>query len=199
MSTDTMAFAGCSALFLDLDWQPPEAASACPPSLRDLLTEQGSLTARLRALCADTFSVRVLNETRRPLSAGEAARLEVEPGARGFVREVQLCCADLPLVFACTLAPAAELDGRDQWLAQLGHRALGDYVFGTAGGGRGPLEVARIAPTAPLVRYAMQGAAVSGQALWARRSRLQAQALAFEVMECFLPGVDQCIHASRKN
>lgn len=188
----------CGA-FLDIDWQPPAVAAAAPVHLRNLLTETGSLTARLRERCGPAFRVQLLAEARRPLDAREAALLGVSPASPGFLREVHLCCGERALVFACTLAPAAQLGGRDRWLAELGSGAVGDHVFSSEDGGREDLEIALIPPSAPLVRYAMRGAAPPDVPLWARRSRLHAGPLEFEVMECFLPGVDACIRESNES
>ncbi len=192
------ASASCEA-FLDAAWQPVARVDAAPAHLRGLLTEMGSLTARLRELCGPDFRVKVLAEERQPLGVREAGLLGMAPASPGFVRAVHLCCGARALVFACTLAPAGELDGRDRWLAELGSGAVGDHVFGSGDGGRGCLEIASVPPSAPLVRYAMRGESPPEMALWARRSRLYAGPLEFEVMECFLPGVDACIRGSNES
>jgi len=172
----------------------PHAALAHPPrwftcaqlhpapaaGLRDWLFDQGSLTRRLTALSADTFSVTPLQEGWQALRADECAALDVPNGSQGWVREVYLRGHGQPWVFARSVAARSALEGSGLALSELGSRSLGELLFSDRAFARGAIEAAHY-PAAWLP------AEVRSERLWARRSCFRRGELGVLVAEIFLP------------
>lgn len=91
-----------------------------------------------------------------------------------FVREVYLCGGSTPWVHARTIV----LNGGSElaWLRSLGTSPLGDEAFEQATTRRSELEVACV-PVA------------DGGNIWARRSILRVQGMAFYISEHFIHGL----------
>lgn len=166
-------------------WQKLDAwpAAARPAAqLWRLLSERGSLTDRLREQCPDGFGVRP-REQRVEAAGPETARLlAVAPGSPVDSRRVTLDCGTSPRVYAHSLAP-------EGYLASLGEEPLGDRLFPQGSARRGPIEVALLAAGAPLFDAAVAGCGITADALWARRSVIEADGVRYLVQECFLEGV----------
>jgi len=108
---------------------------------------------------------------------------------RALVREVRLLCADVPLVFARTVIPAATLSGRRRRLGRLGSRPLGAVLFADHSMRRGALELACIRPGQRLFDGATRGLAEPPDRIWGRRSLFFLDHQPLLVQEIFLPGV----------
>ena len=169
--------------FGDRDWQRRPVA---PGAYRPWLSDRGSLTARIKARCAD-FSVRVAFQGLRRVNHDE--QFLFPQRRRVLVREVVLYCGKTPVVFAHTIVNPAELDGTWRAVARLGTRPLGAALFADHRIARYPLRqkklgahhelhvrIRRVFPDVPPV-------------LWARRSLFRLHDSPILVTEVFLPEV----------
>ena len=155
--------------------------AALPTSLRPWLWERRSLTRKLRAHCAGRVTVRVLSHRWDWVAPSERAALHMGWRERGFVRQVELYCADAPVIFARTVIPAATVAARGR-LTRLGNRALGDVLFADRGVRRDTVRVARLTPRHPALRSARS----LNAPVWGRRSRFTLGHAALLVSEFFL-------------
>lgn len=103
------------------------------------LLEAGSITARLRHDWPNT-QVTVLDEGLQTPHAEECGRLELQPCAPCWVREVRLHAAGQPLVHARTVIPQWGPGNPWQELEKLGDRPLGELLFQLPGLQRSLLE-----------------------------------------------------------
>jgi len=176
-ATASIAFQGWKAL---QSW-PMDAR---PAAVWPFISEEGSLTERLKAKAGAAFHVEVLKESEVPLLAQDAALLHAKAGEPAYLRQVYLCGSE-PLVYARSVAVG---EGR-RWLKELGDNPLGQRVFADKDARRGPIEVTCLAPGEPLYEVAVAGFAAKPGKLWARRSLLTVGAAAILIYECFLPGL----------
>lgn len=170
------------ALGLDL-WGP-----APPPldaAVAAWLTEPGLLTARLRTIGGERLRLSVVRqaladpaaELRTLLDAGEAPC---------FSREIELCIAGVPWVFAQTLVPDATLRACP-WLAELGDSPLGETLGALKDVTRAPFEYAELSPNHPLCARAQRELAPAERvALPARRAVVSVRGHRLLVQEVFL-------------
>jgi len=170
-------------------WSPRPRVHArlLPAGLANWLFDRGSLTQRLREICADRFRVRVLRQEWTRPDHDEAHALQLRMTTWAWVREVQLLCGDQPWVFARTLIPALTLGGRGRQLTRLGSRPLGEVLFADPTVRRGPVEVARIGPDQRLHHRAFANCNEPPDTIWARRSLFWMDSSPLLVCEIFLP------------
>lgn len=156
-----------------------------PPSLRDWLLDDSSLTRRLQQACTGRFHVELISlGWERPLR-NEAQALKVRPWQRALIRQVRLWCDDTPWVFARTVIPVSALRGAQRRLAHLGNRPLGAFLFAHPALRRSPLQVARVCRESRM----LAACATNEAALWGRRSVFHLQDHPLLVSEFFLPGL----------
>ncbi len=160
-----------------------------PRPLRAWLTDDGSLTRRLKARCA-SFRVAPLATGFARANADEYAQLGMPPGTRAYVREVMLLCDGLPAVFAHSVLPPAGLRGGWNGITRLGSRSLGEALFSDPRIERRPLAYRRVRGNHPLYRAALRHHATNAGSLWARRSVFCLNGHPLLVTEVFLPGID---------
>lgn len=156
-------------------WRTLRRAAGIPLHLRPWLSDTGSLTRLLQRASQGRFSVRIKRQHWACPSASEAWALDMPSRQRALIREVELCGAGEPWVFARTVIPASTLSGRHRALRQLGARSLGSKLFSDPGMRREPLQIAQLR-------------AAGG--LWARRSLFYLDAKPLLVCEVFLPPMD---------
>jgi len=108
----------------------------------DWLLNDCSLTQRLTEQAQGDFHVEVLNEGFSTPNADEQARLNLKPGARVWIREVNLYGGDAAWVYARTLIPEEGILGELNRLAKIGNRPLGAILFNDKRVRRGPIETA---------------------------------------------------------
>jgi chorismate--pyruvate lyase len=164
-------------------------------SLREWLLDSGSLTARLKAVCAD-FEVRVLRQARTRASRDEACLLGLPAGRSLMARDVLLVSGSAPLIFAHSVLRADDVHGAWRAIASMGTRPLGAALFADPRIRRGPLRYRKLRDGHPLYCAA---AAVLGQTLpplWARRSVFELQGAPLLVTEAFLPALAGRWHTS---
>jgi chorismate--pyruvate lyase len=174
----------------DVNWhsRSPSRVRQAPAGLRDWLVSKSSLTQRLIDRCSEDFKVRVLAQAiERPL-ASEAEILELPRCRYSFVRQVQLLCGDMPIVYARTVIPYEIALNRLRGLTRLGARPLGAVLFSTPGMRRGEIQLAKITPLQRLYSTAHQGIGGLSQPIWGRRSLFYLYNQPLLVSEIFLSG-----------
>ena len=160
-------------------------------AMRDWLLDEGSLTRRVMRSCANSFSVRVLDQSWGIPLATELDTLGMVPGTSAWIRQVELLCGTVPWVFARTLIPASSLEGDARRLADLGNRPLGEVLFSDPKARRGQVEVAKLLPHHALYPYALVHVASDPGHLWGRRTLYYLEERPLLVNEIFLPDLPQ--------
>ncbi|NOX09925.1 MAG: chorismate lyase [Gammaproteobacteria bacterium] len=153
-------------------WYPARffRTHAIPLSLRAWLLDENSLTRRLQQHCDGRFSVRVLQQCWQHPRLDESRILNMRQGEVALVRQVQLLCDGMPMVFARTVIPVRSLSGSERRLAHLGNRPLGEFLFSNPSLQRGEMELARIDSGSVMGRVAVQGLKNKPATIWGRRS-----------------------------
>ena len=150
------------------------------------LFSSGSLTKQLRSLCNTDISIKLLSQKyERPLLSERKAFRNSVYGA-SFVREVLLCYAHLPIVFARTVCPRHYRHGIWREIQQLDDRPLGDWLFGNHCAVRTNVELARLSSNC----LYSKGQLPEGISLWGRRSTLNIRNSSILVTEVFLPNFE---------
>lgn len=170
-------------------WQPHARAVHAPAPMRDWLTTEGSLTARLIAH-SSAFRVRRLHQRSATCLADEARAIGLARPGRVWEREVLLECDGRPAVFGHTVVPTACTATDWPLFSALGERSLGTTLFYDPLVRRGPLEFARIRDGHPLlerVRAAVAG--LDDAVYYARRCVYRRHQGLLMVTEVFLPEV----------
>ncbi|MGB8327806.1 MAG: chorismate lyase [Steroidobacteraceae bacterium] len=155
-------------------WLPAQALDCYEGNarLRSWLTEDGLMTARMRAAGGAAFRLNVI---------GEAT------DATGHLRAIELLCGDRVWLYAETRVPAPTL-ARHPWLARIGKAALGEVLAARTDLARDPFEFARELPESQVVSRALERAGLTAQPLWVRRTRYQVGGAPFVLREVFFPG-----------
>jgi chorismate lyase len=172
-----------------VQWQPAERLGqlSMDASLRPWLIGKGLLTLRLKAVCGERFSLKVVDHWTGLLTGPQKSALKVEDGAALF-RDVEMFCGDLVWVFGQTVIPDSTLSAYP-WLAELGDSALGETLSELSGVERGSYEYAWLPADEPVTARALRDAEVKPAGLWARRSRLSLRNAPMLVQELFLPAM----------
>jgi chorismate--pyruvate lyase len=158
-----------------------------PRALRAWLLDTASLTLRLQQLCPGSFRVRLLSQSWGRPFEDEARVLEMQPGSRGLIRQVQLLCGEQAWVYARTIIPVSSLCGRLQRLAHLGNRPLGGMLFADPSMQRGDVELARLETGQAMHAAATCHLARRPAEVWGRRSVFRLAGKPLLVSEIFLP------------
>lgn len=175
-------------------WRPHAGAVRAPAAMRDWLSTEGSLTARLMAH-SETFRVRRLHQNASLCLADEARAIGLARPGRVWEREVLLECDGRPRVFGHTVVPTGCTASDWPLFSALGERSLGTTLFYDPLVRRGQLEYARIRAGHPLmerVRAALGGSPeyVRDDTLYyARRCVYRRRQGLLLVTEVFLPSV----------
>lgn len=151
------------------------------------LSDQGSLTKRLKAHCPDQFSVKVLDETWVRPDPSEARLLAIPMTQRVLLRQVHLMCGDQLCVYARSVIPQTTLSGKHGRLRFLGNKPLGEYLFANPTLERKRVEWTRLTSRSNLYRIAMPDADQARRDIWGRRSLFRIDAKPLLVSEFFLP------------
>lgn len=147
------------------------------PLLLSWLNESGSLTTRLLTLAQGQFQVCVLCEGWARPSREEQQHLHLPAREYAWIREVVLRGQGQDWVRARSILPRRSLVGVGKRLTRLGSRSLGGLLFRDPALQRGEITMAPI------------GSASTGNAIWARRSRLTLHGHSVLVAEAFLPAL----------
>jgi chorismate--pyruvate lyase len=150
------------------------------------LLSSGSLTKQLRSLCNTDISIKLLSQKyQRPLLSERKALRNSVYGA-SFIREVLLCYAHHPIVFARTVCPRHYRHGIWRGIQQLDDRPLGDWLFGNHCAIRTNVELARLSSNC----LYLKGQLPRGISLWGRRSTFNVRNSSILVTEVFLPNFE---------
>jgi len=172
-----------------LHWYDGQALSAraAPPTAREWLFENGSLTRRLMHLCGDQFCVKLLDERRIRPYHDESRMMAIRGGEQARVRRVLLCAGERPLVYARTVIPLSTLHGGEaRRLAYLGERPLGALLFTRKGVRRSAMQLSQVSARALYP-------SLPESAVWGRRSVFYLADKPLLVSEFFLPALFELI------
>lgn len=150
-------------------WRKP-VTHRPPARMRAWLEEPGSITAHMRAACPGGFTLALLGQRRGRPFAFEARRLSLAARRFALIREVLLCCRDVPWVFARSVLPVALLTGRRRRMALLGARPLGDLLFSHPGVERGQVRVTPAGAAPELAGRCADMVAADLEGAWLRQS-----------------------------
>lgn len=165
-----------------------------PRPLRGWLTDQGSLTRRLKQRCLK-FAVKPVRIGLLRANMDENKPLQIPNSRLAYVREVILACDDHSVVFAHSVLSLASLRGPWAALTRLGTKPLGEALFSNPRVSRGQLQYRRIPLRHPLARQAARAGISNNDApLWARRSLFTLQGHPIMVTEIFLQNIKLIKH-----
>jgi len=153
-----------------------------PPALLPWLFDSSSLTARLIALCGNEFSVRVVSQHWQKIESEESRAMALPHAHSALVRQVLLCCGDVPLVYARTVIPATTIKGGQRRYANMGNRPLGAMLFSDRTMRREGVRVAMLPASHEAYRYVKCDSDV-----WGRQSVFRVSGKPILVSEYFLP------------
>lgn len=157
--------------------------------MRDWLTTEGSLTARLMAHSRQ-FRVQRLHQNGAICLPDEARAIGMTRPGRVWEREVLLRCDGEPVVFAHTVVPASSTASDWPLFSALGEKSLGTTLFYDPLVARGQLEFARIRDGHPLMQRARKALGGAGDKVYfARRCLYRRHQGLLLVTEVFLPSV----------
>ncbi|MBK6655105.1 MAG: chorismate lyase [Zoogloea sp.] len=163
------------------------AAWQAPRFMRGWLTDDSSLTARIRARCG-RFSLQVVSQGKGRVMPDERAALGVAH-RHGSVwqREVLLIADGEPVVFARSLVAETTVPAAWHLLHGLGGRPLAAVLFDDPRVRRSPLEAARLDARDSRWHHAARATGRDAlPALWARRSAFRRQGSPLLITEIFL-------------
>ncbi len=160
-----------------------------PRTLRDWLSDRGSLTRRLRMRHAD-FRVSPVARGFAPPFPDESRLLNLRPKMLAYVRDVLLIGDGRIRVFAHSVLPRASLRGGWFGITQLGTKPLGEALFSDPRIHRLDLTMRRLDARHPLYHAARRHTGFTGHYLWARRSVFCLNGYPLLVNEVFLPAID---------
>jgi chorismate--pyruvate lyase len=174
-----------------IEWLPAErlGQAKIDAGVRTWLIGKGLLTQRLKDVCGDKFSLRLLEQNTGLLDAAQRAALR-SADAAGLFREVKMFCGNKAWVYARTIVPDSTLN-RHPWLAELGDAALGETLSALSGVERSPYEYAWLPATDAVALRAVSGADIAPGGLWTRRYRFTLHGAPLLVQELFFPNVGQ--------
>jgi chorismate--pyruvate lyase len=167
-------------------WRPVGrfTSASLTPDLRNWLTDNGSLTARLVARGRGAFSVQRLYQGWGVPRPSERKLLELPPRQLALVREVALLLDENAVVFARSIFPISSLVGGLAHLRRLQNKSLGAFLFKHPGMHRYPFELTHMAGDSDYLPEYLQQA----EPAWGRRSRFEIEGKKLMVSEVFLRG-----------
>jgi chorismate--pyruvate lyase len=155
-----------------------------PRLWRDWLFDAGSLTQRLLDASGGELSVHVIKQQFQVPSLSERQALGLPDRQQVLIREVLLCGAGQPWVYARSIIPLTTLSGRLRKLRQLDNQPLGALLFNDPTMTREPVEVACVnADNNRLPCSSLK----SDDCIWGRRSVFRLDTKPLLVAEFFLP------------
>ncbi len=146
------------------------------------LADPGSLTARLVALSAGRFRVRVTRQRWGRPTLAERRALALPGNEWALLREVVLEGCGEPWVVARSVIPRTSLTGANRRLLSLGDRPLGAFLFRDPGLRRTAVTVVKLDQASPL-------GVASAHSCWGRRSTFLLRGAPLLVAEYFLPAL----------
>jgi len=166
-------------------WLSEIAAGQCSEKIQSWLYDPRSLTKKLEKSC-HKFHVQVKQQLTINSAVPQLSNY-FNHTDKIFVREVLLCCDDLPVVFAQTEIPFSTLTEQQTQLAKIGAQSLGKILFQDPSMRRGAIEVAQFTKNSPVNALCSSIGQCCTDNLWARRSLFYVNAKPLLVSELFLP------------
>ena len=167
-------------------WLPPQKRLV-PKLYWPWLTEQGSLTRRLKQFNQVDFSVHLLgNHWIKPLPE-ESLYLREPLRNMAFQREVRLLDGGIANVYARTVIPLETYSAMKQRFIGLGTKPLGELLFTEPTVQRGDIQIAKLQPGEWLYEMALLEEEYRPEHLWGRRSSFFLSGKILLVNEIFLP------------
>jgi len=172
-----------------IQWLPAErlGAATMDAQVRPWLIGKGLITLRMKAVCGERFSLRLVDQWTGLLNAAHKSALRV-PDNAGLFRDVEMCCGEQVWMFAQTIIPDSTLCAHP-WLAELGDSALGETLSDLSGVERSSYEYAWLPVEEPVTARALRDAEIKPAGLWARRSRVSLRSAPLLMQELFLPAM----------
>jgi len=172
-----------------IQWLPAErlGEATMDAQVRPWLIGKGLITLRMKAVCGERFSLRLVDQWTGLLDAAHKSALRI-PDNAGLFRDVEMCCGEQVWVFAQTIMPDSTLCAHP-WLAELGDSALGETLSDLSGVERSSYEYAWLPVEEPVTARALRDAEIKPAGLWARRSRVSLRSAPLLMQELFLPSM----------
>jgi chorismate lyase len=172
-----------------VQWLPAERLGqvSMDAQVRPWLIGKGLLSVRMKAVCGERFSLRLVDQWTGLLSPAQKSALR-SPDDAALFRDVEMCSRDAVWVFAQTIMPDSTLCAHP-WLAELGETALGETLSDLSGVERSSYEYAWLPVTEPVTARALRDAEIKPAGLWARRSRVSLRGAPLLMQELFLPAM----------
>ncbi|WP_235943297.1 chorismate--pyruvate lyase family protein [Zoogloea dura] len=165
------------------------AAWRAPRGMRGWLTDDRSLTARIRSRCG-RFALQVVSQGKGVVLPDEMAALGIHRHGRLWQREVLLIADGEPVVFARSLVATTTIPAAWHLLHGLGGRPLAAVLFDDPRVRRSPLEAARLDARDSRWHHAASATRNADlPPLWARRSAFRRDGAPLLVTEVFLPSI----------
>jgi chorismate--pyruvate lyase len=155
-----------------------------PKFWRDWLFDSGSLTERLLNASDGQLSVNVIKQQFQVPSLSERQVLGLPNRQLAMIREVLLCGAGRPWVFARSVLPLTTVSGRLRKLKQLDNQPLGALLFKDPTMTREPVEIACVHTDN---NQLPRGSKRDESFIWGRRSVFRLDKKPLLVAEFFLP------------
>ena len=169
---------------LTAHWTTQIQTDQCSEKMRSWLYDNNSLTQKLENLCGK-FHVKV-RQQRKISSVTPSLSSHFNNEKNLLLREVFLCCDNVPVVFAQTEIPLSTITQSQAQLTELGSQSLGKILFQDPTIKRGTIEVAQFAQKSQQVLSQSLGLNYQ-HPLWARRSFFYINDKPLLVSELFLP------------
>jgi chorismate--pyruvate lyase len=172
-----------------VQWLPTERLGqvTMDAQLRPWLIGKGLLSVRMKAVCGERFSLRLVDQWTGLLNAAQKSVLRSADNAALF-RDVEMCNRDAVWVFAQTIMPDSTLCAHP-WLAELGETSLGETLSDLSGVERSSYEYAWLPVEEAVTARALRDAEIKPAGLWARRSRVSLRGAPLLMQELFLPAM----------
>lgn len=124
----------------------------------------------MRSVCGGDFSLTLVAQRKARPFLEEARVLELPPRRFALMRQVLLCCAGVPWIFARSVLALSTLRGSNRRLAHLGSKPLGEVLFALPGLFRQEVQILPLCAD-PAMRRALVAALDEDPAgAWLRRS-----------------------------
>lgn len=160
-----------------------------PIAIRPWLIETGSLTKKIKYLCADKFSVQLISQTVRVSTHSEQQLLQLSTNNELIDRQVYLFCGKTAIVYAKSLIPILALQDRFIDLDKLGEKPLGEKIFSDPQLERSQIEWVFINSAHPIYQHVTQILSDKPTRISGRRSLFYGAEKPILISEYFLPHI----------
>lgn len=147
------------------------------------------MTAYLRSKSPD-LGVHLLHQDLQSITDPELAHyMGITDAKPALVRQVILSCHTQPCILGHCIVPHAMYHEHKNWLAALGQRSIGEYLFASVHLQRTPILYAQLPTDSFYHRLLAEKQIEIDTPLWARRSQLFDGRIRVGIIEVMLPGL----------